>query len=61
MGANWITNSPEIARQLHKIDADHEAAREAARHLPLAEKVAAYRAAKITHQAAYDAIANACA
>lgn len=52
----WITNSPDDAEKLKAADAAWQAARNAAQHLPLAEKVAAYRKAKTDRQAAYDAI-----
>lgn len=42
---DWMTNDPDMAKRLCRIDADYAAARIAASHLPLADKVAAYRAA----------------
>lgn len=49
----WLTNDPEVAHRLRAADAAHEAARAAARHLPLAEKIAAYRQAREAREAAY--------
>ena len=51
---DWITNSPEAARQLRAADDAYAAARRAASGLPLAAKVEALRQAKQTRQAAYD-------
>ena len=53
---NWLTNNPEAAEALRKADATWEAARKAAEHLPLAEKVEAYRQAKDARRIAYDAV-----
>jgi hypothetical protein len=52
----WITNVPEMAALLRQIDEHYEAAREAARGLPLAEKVVAYREARLARQTAWEAL-----
>ena len=52
----WITNNPETAKLLRAIDAEEAAEREAAKDLPLAEKVEAYRKAKHRRQDAHDLI-----
>ena len=49
----WITNSPAIAKKLRAADAAYAKAREAAKALPLAEKIIAYRKATNDLQAAY--------
>ena len=51
----WLTNNPDAARELSLADARYDAARRAAEHLPLAAKVAAYRAAKDRRTADYAA------
>ncbi len=43
---NWLTNDPEAAKALRKADAQYVKAREAAKALPLAQKIVALRAAK---------------
>jgi hypothetical protein len=55
----WLTNDPEAAKKLRKIDAEYERARAAASGLPLAEKVEAYRKAKEVRQKAYDQLHSA--
>ncbi len=52
----WITNNPETAKLLRSIDAQEKADREAARNLPLAQKVEAFRLAKKRRQDAHDVI-----
>lgn len=49
----WITNNPVAAKALTAADLAYERERAAARDLPLAEKVAAYKAAKDRREAAY--------
>lgn len=48
---DWLTNDPTAARRLRAADRRHDAARKAAAHLPLADKVAAYRVAKLARRA----------
>ena len=50
---NWITNDPQAAKSLKKADKAFEAARTAAKILPLADKIVALRAAQEAKQAAY--------
>ena len=50
---NWITNDPQAAKSLKKADKAFEAARTAAKSLPLADKIVALRAAQEAKQAAY--------
>ena len=52
----WMTNDPESAKAFIAADKAYDAAREAAKGLPLAEKIIAYREAKEARQAAYKAI-----
>ena len=42
----WLTNDPEVANHLKKIDKEHDTARDKAKHLPFEQKVAAYKVAK---------------
>ncbi len=49
----WLTNDPQAAAQLRQADAAYEAARLAARRLPLAEKIIALRAAKLARAKDY--------
>lgn len=49
----WITSDPQAAKALKKADKVFEAARVAAKSLPLADKIIALRAAKDAKQAAY--------
>ena len=51
----WITNNASAAKALRNADKAHEAARQAAQNIPLADKINAYRAAKAAWLAAYDA------
>ncbi len=50
---DWLTNDPQAAAQLRAADAAYDAARLAAQHLPLAEKVIALRAAKLARAKDY--------
>lgn len=52
----WITNSHEAAEALRRADKRWQDAREAEKHLPLTEKVKAYRAAKARREADYTLI-----
>ena len=52
----WLTNDPEAARELRRIDREYQRAVEAAKGLKLADKVAAIRQAKAAKLAAYRAI-----
>lgn len=54
--APWVTNNPEVAARLRAIDAAYLKARQEARELRLSDKVEAYRTAKATRDAAYDAV-----
>ncbi len=49
----WITNDPQAAKALKKADKAFEAARTAAKSLPLADKIVALRDALAAKQAAY--------
>jgi hypothetical protein len=53
--SGWATNHPEEAKALNKIDDDYKSACNAARGLPLAEKVIALRKAKEGRIAALNA------
>jgi len=48
----WVTNSPEAARTLRKIDAMEARAKIAASNLPLAEKIKRFREIKAEKEAA---------
>jgi len=48
----WLTNDAEAATLLRAADAAYLEAREAARHLPLAKKIEALRAAKRAYKLA---------
>jgi hypothetical protein len=50
----WITNDPEAAKALIAADRAYEKAQSDAVHLPLAEKIEAYRAARYARQEAYN-------
>ena len=50
---NWITNVPQAAKALRKADAQYAKAREAAKALPLAQKIIALREAKEALHGAY--------
>ena len=50
---DWLTNDPAAAKALRHADKRLQERREAAKNLPLAEKVAAYRYAKARHAADY--------
>lgn len=54
----WITNSPKAAKILLQADDAYTLAREAAKHLPLEEKVIAYRKATIERSKAYEKAAK---
>lgn len=56
--ATWITNSPKAAKVLLQADKDYALAREAAKALPLREKVIAYRKATIERSKAYEKAAK---
>ncbi len=49
----WLTNDPESAKAFIAADKAHDVAREAAKGLPLAQKIEAYRAAKEARRLAY--------
>jgi len=51
---HWITNDPAAAKALKAADKAHDKARAFAAHLPLADKIIAYREAKEARAAAYD-------
>jgi hypothetical protein len=53
---DWLTNIPEAATALTAADNAWRTARKAAEHLPLTEKVEAYRAAKTARDFAYLAV-----
>jgi hypothetical protein len=55
---NWITNDPQAAKSLKKADKAFDAARTAAKSLPLADKIVALRAAQEAKQAAYAEVAR---
>lgn len=56
----WITNNPDVARQLRKADHRYEAAKIRAAGLTLEQKIERYREAKQSRDREYDAIfANA--
>jgi hypothetical protein len=50
----WLTNDPKDALALKAADNDYLRARDAARDLPLDEKIVAYREAERARLAAYD-------
>lgn len=52
----WLTNDPETAEKLRAADRRYKHARDAAMALPLADKIEAYRAAKVRKDADYAAI-----
>jgi hypothetical protein len=54
--STWLTNNPEVAIGLRAADLAYERARSRASHLPLAERVVAYREARERRNAAYDAV-----
>jgi len=54
--STWITNDPEAAKQLRKADKDYAKSREAAKSLPLAQKIVALREAKERLHKAYNSV-----
>lgn len=56
MDEPWITNDGRIARALRRADTEYRAARERAHGLSLADKLEAFRAAKVARDATYKAI-----
>lgn len=56
MALEWLTNDPEIAAALRAADEAYAKARDKAKGLPLAEKVAAYRAADAARELTYSAV-----
>lgn len=52
----WLTNDKAIAARLRGADRRLDQAREAAKALPLAEKLEAFRRAKRAHEAEYNVI-----
>ena len=55
----WLTNDPEAAKALRKADAQYAKAREAAKALPLAQKIIALREAKEKLHKAYNSVRGA--
>lgn len=53
---NWLTNDPEAAKALRKADEAYAKAREAAKALPLAQKIVALRTAKEALHMAYEQV-----
>lgn len=49
----WMTNNRKVAQQLRAADYIYDAAKRAARNLPLAEKIVAVKLAKAERDKAY--------
>jgi hypothetical protein len=52
----WVTNNPDVAKQLRAADHRYEVAKIRAAGLPLGQKVERYREAKQVRDREYDAI-----